>query len=179
MKKPISYLISIAVLIFTISSCDLIEDLLKIDFTTNFKEIPVTIDPSDAGVYTFVESNIVSDLADDISDNGGSIDDLRSVTLDSAYIEVASYDNGNLDAFSWGEVYIMAPPDYPDWVLVASVYDVPMGVRSIKFALAGEDISNMLEQDEYTIGMIGELDQNIEVTLNLLLKLRYEVVVGG
>lgn len=180
MKKSIYYLISVAIFaVVAISSCDLIDELLEIDFNTDFKEIHFTIEPSDADVYTFFESNIMSDLAEEISDNGGSIDNLRKVTLDSSYIEVEPFDNGNLDALAWGEVYIKAPPDYPELVLVASVYGIPEGVRSIRFAIAGEDVRNMLQQDQYTIIMKGELDKEVVIALNLILNLRYNVEVGG
>ena len=89
MKKSIYYLITVTILVIVVfSSCELIDDILEIDFNPDFKEIPVNIEPSDAGLYTFVDKEIMSDLADEISDNGGSIEDLRKVTLDSAYIEV-------------------------------------------------------------------------------------------
>jgi hypothetical protein len=175
MRKTIPFLISSLMLAGTMGSCDKVNDLLDISFTTDYVEATFTVNPSDAGEYTFTETVMQSDLQQEISDNGGSIGNLKEVTIEEATLEVVS-PGKNLDAFSWVEVYVSTPTIAE--AMVASIETIPDGQTSVALQLSEEDLKNLLEEDEYTVRVVGELDEPITESIDLKIKIKYDVVVG-
>ena len=68
MKKSTIYLTTLVLMIaFVLSSCDLVKDLLDINFDTSYKDIPFTVNPKNSGIYMFHKTYIQSDTTLNIS----------------------------------------------------------------------------------------------------------------
>jgi hypothetical protein len=160
----------------TMVSCGLVEDLLDVSFTTGYDEVSFTVNPSDAGEYLFTEEYLQSDLEQEIADEGGDINNLKEVTINEAILEVVTAGK-NLDPFDWVEVYISTPSI--DEVMVASAEVIANGQVSVELQIAGDDLKNILEEEEYTVRVVGELGESIDEAIDLLIKIKYDVVVGA
>jgi hypothetical protein len=63
MKRRFSYLMVTTILIAgSFISCNVFNDLLDINFETDYVDIAFTVNSFDSGEYTFVENVIQSDL---------------------------------------------------------------------------------------------------------------------
>lgn len=177
MKKTIIYVAMLALLIaIGLSSCDLVKDLLDINFETGWKAIPFTVNPKAAGVHTFHKTYNQSDLTQDIEDNGGDISNLNNVEVSEAEVEVLS-PGRTLDPFAWIEVYLRAPGD-TDSSLVASASVDNTGETLVSMDVETISLNNILAQDEYVVSIVGELDQNLEEAINMVVRLKYDVTVS-
>jgi hypothetical protein len=176
MKKSTFILTSLVLIVaFVLSSCDLVEDLLDINFETGWKHIPFTADPEEAGELTFHKTYIQSDLVDEIEDNGGNIDNLENVEVSEGRVAVISAGR-TLDPFDWIEVYLRAPGD-SDSTLIASGTDVNNGATLIDLVVETISLNDILAQDEYVVTILGELDQDLTESLDLEVQLKYDVTV--
>jgi hypothetical protein len=177
MKKSIFYLTTVVLMIVIgLSSCDLVKDLLDINFETGWKHIPFTVNPEKAGEITFHKTYIQSDLVEEIEDNGGSIDNLNNVEVSEGRVAVLS-SGRTFDPFAWIEVYLRAPGD-SDSSLVASATDVNNGATLIEMVVDPISLNDILAQDEYVVSIIGELDQDLNEAINLEVQLKYDVTVA-
>jgi len=177
MKRiSITGLIMAAMLAGTMVSCEQVEDLIDISFTTGYDEVSFTVNPTNAGEYLFTEEYIQSDLEQEIEDNGGNIDNLKEVTINEAILEVVSAGK-NLDPFDWVEVYISTPSIAE--VMVASAEVIASGQVSVELQIAGDDLKNILEEEEYTVRVVGELGESIDEAIDLVIKIKYNVTVGA
>lgn len=158
-----------------LSSCDLVQDLLDIEFTTGWKHIPFTVSPEKAGELTYHNTYIQSDLVQEIEDNGGSIDNLSNVEVSEGKVVVISAGR-TLDPFAWVEVYLRALSD-TDSSLVASATDVNNGATQIDLVIDPISLNDILAQDEYVVTILGELDQDLTEAIDLEVQLRYDVTV--
>lgn len=176
MKKTTLY-VTMLVLMTAIglSSCDLVKDLLDINFETGWKAIPFTVNPKAAGIHSFHKTYIQSDLKKDIEDNGGDISNLEDVEVSEGEIEVLSLGR-TLDPFAWIEVYLRAPSD-TDSSLVASASVDNTGETLVSMDVETVSLNNILAQDEYVVSIVGELDQNLEEAINMVVRLKYDVTV--
>jgi hypothetical protein len=160
--------------ILGLSSCELVKDLLDINFKTGYKEVPFTVNPDKAGDYKFVEKYIQSDLQKEIEDNGGNISNLKDVKVNKAELEVVSAGR-NLDEFEWVEVYV-STPNIPT-TLVASVETINNGETLIDLNVKPTSLNDILAEDQYTVTVIGGLDQDLKESIDLVVRLMYEVTV--
>jgi hypothetical protein len=177
MKKSIFYLTTLVLMAAAVlSSCDLVEDLLDINFETGWKHIPFTVDPENAGEITYHKTYIQSDLVEEIEDNGGNIDNLENVEVSEGRVAVLS-SGRSFDPFAWIEVYLRAPGD-TDSSLVASATDVNNGATLIEMVVDPISLNDILAQDEYVVTILGELDQDLTESLNLEVQLKYDVTVS-
>ena len=176
MKKSTIYLTALMLIVaFGIASCDLVKDLLDIEFTTGWKHIPFTVSPEKAGELTYHNTYFQSDLVQEIEDNGGTIDNLSNVEVSEARVAVLS-PGRSLDPFAWVEVYLRALGD-TDSSLVASGNDVNNGATQIEMVVDPISLNDILAQDEYVVTILGELDQNLETEIDLEVQLKYDVTV--
>jgi hypothetical protein len=171
MKKATFCFFTGMVFLCLMNSCD----LLDITFTTGNEELNFTVNPSDAGEYVFAESIMQTDLRQEIEDHGGSIDNLKNVTVNEAILTVLT-SGKNLDPFSWIEVYVSTPN--VNELMIASVYSIPSGSTTITLQLSDEELKVLVEEEEYTIRVIGELNEATPEAINFSLKLKYDVMVG-
>lgn len=177
MKKSTYYLSALVLIIAVIlSACDLVDDLLDINFETGWKFISFTVNPEEAGEITYHETYIQSDLVDEIEDNGGSINNLDNVEVSQARVAVIS-PGRTFDPFAWIEVYLRAPGD-TDSSLVASATDENDGATLIEMVVDPISLNDILAQDEYVITILGELDQDLTDPIDLELQLKYDVTVN-
>ncbi len=177
MKKPIIFLSSIAlIIVFGVSSCDLIDDLLNIEFTTGWKHVPFTVNARDAGDYTLDEERIKSDLEEEIIDNGGDLSNLENVIVDSAYVRVVS-PGRTLDAFESVEVYL-STIGAPTPVLVASGTVDNTGETLVGLDAVYISLNDILAEDSYTVIVEATLDQDLTEDIDLEVSMRYEVTVA-
>jgi hypothetical protein len=176
MKKSTIYLTTLVLMIaFVLSSCDLVKDLLDINFDTSYKDIPFTVNPKNSGIYMFHKTYIQSDLKKDIEDNGGDISNLQNVEVSKGQIEVVSAGK-TLDPFSWVKVYLRAPSD-KDSTLVASASVANTGETLVNMDVEPISLNDILEQEEYVVSIVGELDQDLQDAIDMVVRLMYEVTV--
>jgi len=177
MKRKLIYpLIVFAALVVSIASCELFDNLLDFSFTTGYEEIPFTVNPSDAGEYTFVEKLLQSDIEAEIEENGGDISNLKNVTIEEAILEIVT-PGQDLDPFEWVEVYV-STENLTD-ILVGSVHNINNGLLSVNLDLTDESLKEILMEEEYVVTVIGSLGEDLLVAVDLVVKLKYKVEVGS
>ena len=165
-----------AILAISMTSCEWFESMFDFSFTTGYEEIPFTVDPSNAGEYTFVEELMQSELEAEIEENGGDISNLKDVTIKEAVLEVLT-PGQNLDAFEWIEVYV-STQNHSD-ILVGSVQNISNGLLSVDLELTDESLKEILQEEEYIVTVIGSLGEDLLVEVDLVVKVKYEVEVGA
>jgi hypothetical protein len=74
------------------------------------------------------------------------------------------------------EVYISTPSIAE--VMVASAEVIASGQVSVELQIAGDDLKNILEEEEYTVRVVGELGESIDEAIDLVIKIKYNVTVG-
>jgi hypothetical protein len=174
-RSLLSLSFMIALLLGITVSCDLFDNVLDINFDTDYVEVTFTVNPSEAGPYTFTQEILQSDLQQQIEDNGGSIGNLKSVNIKEVVIEVASAGR-DLNAFDQFDVFMSAASI--DEIKVASVGTIPDGATSAALQIEQSDVKKFLNEDEYTVKISGELGEAITEPINLVAKIKYEVTVG-
>lgn len=177
MKKPIVFLASIALMTaFSVSSCDLLDDLLDIRFTTDWIHVTFEVTARDAGYHTLSEIRTESDLKQQISDNGGDISNLNNVVVDSAYISVVS-PGRTLDPFEEIEVYLFTPSN-PTLRLIASGAVGNTGETFQGLDVVTTSLTELLVEDFYFVHVKALLDQDLTEDIDLEVSLRYDVEVA-
>ncbi|MBN1598322.1 MAG: hypothetical protein JW894_08510 [Bacteroidales bacterium] len=170
--KSLLTLLSLATIIM-VTSCDLVEKLTDFSFESGYNVIPFTVYPSDAGIYTFVDTVLMSDLEELADENGGDIDNISEATISETLLEVT--DPGRtLDGFAWGEVY-MSTNEQPE-KLVAWGENFAVGATSVNLNVSQDDIKAMLKDDAYYIRCVGELSEDLLETIHLVIKFKYEAI---
>jgi hypothetical protein len=176
MKRSLLSLSFMIALILGIAvSCDLFDNVLDINFDTDYVDVTFTVNPSEAGPYTFTQEVIQSDLQQQIEDNGGSIGNLKDVNIKEIVIEVASAEK-NLNAFDQFDVFMSATAI--NEIKVASVGNIPDGATSAVLQIEQSDVKKFLNEEEYTIRISGELGEAITEPIDMVAKIKYEVTVG-
>jgi len=177
MKRNLLYpLVSFALTVVILASCELFGDLIDFSFTTGNEEIPFSVNPSSPGQYTFIEKIIQSDIESEIEENGGNITNLKDITIKEAKLEMLT-PGQNLDAFEWVEVYIKTQNH--DEILVGSVQNIGNGLLRIDFTLTEVSLEDILKEEEYTARVVGYLSEEVTTTLDLVVKIKYKVEVGS
>ena len=177
MKKSIIYLASIVLVVaFGVSSCDLIGDLLDINFTTGWKDVPFTVTERPAGDYILHEERTNSNLEQEITDNGGDLSNLENVVVDSAYVRVVS-PGRTFDAFEWVEVYL-STTSAPTPTLVASGTVGNTGETFVQLDVVAISLNDILAEDSYIVTVEAGLDSDLTEDIDLQVSMRYEVTVG-
>lgn len=156
-------------------SCDILNDLVDLTFTTHEKTIEFTVNPLEAGLYTFVEKILQSDIQAEIEENGGSIDNLRDITIKEAKLEMLT-PGQNLDAFESVRVYIES--ENHDEMLIGSVENINDGRLQVNLNVTEESLKEILEDEEYIVRVGGVLSDDVETILDLAVKIKYKVKVG-
>ena len=162
-------------LMISMSSCDILNDLVDLTFTTHEKTIDFTVNPTEAGPHTFVERILQSDIQAEIEENGGSMDNLRDITIKEAELEMVT-PGQNLDPFESVRVYIKSENHAE--VLVGSVENINDGQLQVNLNVTEESLMEILQDDEYTVRVEGVLSDDIVTILELVVKIKYEVKVG-
>jgi hypothetical protein len=163
----------IMLLLFT--GCDKVKNLLDVTFTTDRVEITFTVNPSAAGAFSSTQEVVQSDLNQQISDNGGSTGDLKSVELDTCSLLVVTPER-NLNPFQSLEVWVQATGEAEK--KIAWVENIPENVTSVVLSLSSDDIKSLLDKDQYTVTVKGVLDSALETAIDLKAVVKYNVVVG-
>lgn len=162
-------------ILFLLSSCEFLEDLVDIEFTTGYEELYITINPSEAGDYVFHETYIKSELEAKIKDHGGSIENLKEVKVNDITLEILS---GEPDFSAFDHVEVHVSTANHSNVLIGSAVNIVEDVISINLDASEEDLKSILEEDEYLVVVSGALDKEITESTELVLRIDYTVVVG-
>lgn len=133
------------------------------------------MNPLEAGLYTFVEKILQSDIQAEIEENGGSIDNLRDITIKEAKLEMLT-PGQNLDAFESVRVYIES--ENHDEMLIGSVENINDGRLQVNLNVTEESLKEILEDEEYIVRVGGVLSDDVETILDLAVKIKYKVKVG-
>lgn len=177
MKRTHKHLLfSLTLIIIIMVSCDLFNDLIDFSFVSDEVEIGFTVNPSEAGEYTFVEKIMQSDIEAEIQENGGQMVDLKNVTVEEARLEMLTTGE-NLDAFNRAEVFIKS--DSQPEIMIGSVENIGDGLLSVDFVITDASVLQFLEDEEYTVRVAGYLGEDILTTVDLAVYVRYKVEVGS
>jgi hypothetical protein len=163
------------IMLLLFSGCDKVKNLLDVTFTSDSTSVDFRVDSSAAGAFTSTQVVVQSDLNQQITDNGGSISELKSVEIQGCKIVVLSADR-NLNAFQSLEVYAEVTGQAEK--KLAWIDNVPENVTSVELSLSSDDIKSLIDQDQYTITVKGVLDNALAPSINLRAIVRYKVVVG-
>lgn len=158
-----------------LSSCELVKNLIDIEFDTGYSEISLTINPRDAGPIVFKEDYLKSELEQEIKDNGGDMSNLRNVKVNDVTLELVSGEP-DLNALDYVDVYIGTPA--LGNTLIGSAKNIAVNQVSVDLVVSGTDLKTILSETEYLVLINGALDQPIKDTTNLILKIKYSVIVG-
>ena len=177
MKRNLFYrIIGFSLIAILLTSCEWFNDLIDFSFTTGYKEIPFSVDPSSAGEYTFIEKVLKSDIEAEVEENGGDIGNLKDIKIEEARLEMLT-PSQNLDAFDKIEVFIKSA-NHPE-ILLASAENIANGLLMVNLTLTEESLKEFLEEDEYTIKVKGILSEDVTTKLDLVVKIKYKVEVGA
>jgi hypothetical protein len=171
MKKQLKTLIAATAFVAFSASCDL-TDIVDINFTSDQQSVDFTIAPASAGDYYEQVEVVTTDIKKQIEDNGGSIDNLKSIKVSDLSIEIVSGAT-NLDAFKSFELKITATGAADK--KLAWIDDVPLGVTSAAPSYITEDIKDYVGQDTYTIKLSGILRSAITNDVVLRTKAHFDV----
>jgi hypothetical protein len=176
MKRNCIYLGGILFIgLLLVTGCDKVKNLLDVTFTTSSTEVTFTVNPIAAGPFTSTQSIVQSDLNDQISSNGGSIDALKSVELNECTINVVTPDR-NLNPFQSIAVYAQVTGQSEQKIAWAD--SIPNGVTTVNLTLSSDDIKSLIDQSQYTVTVKGVLDGALETAIDLKAIVTYNVVVG-
>jgi len=173
MKKHVNALIGAALLIIFSTSCDLL-NLVDINFTTDESSVDFTIEPASAGSHYDEIEIVTTEIKQEIEDNGGKLDNLKSIKVSDLLIEIVS-GASNLDAFESFE--ILFESDGTAEKKIAWVDDVPLGVTQVIPDFIDENLKDYLGQDTYTITLSGVLRSETTTDIVLKVKAHYDVTL--
>jgi len=157
------------------TSCELIKDLVDIEFETGYTEITITINPREAGPIVFTEEYLQSELEKEIKDNGGDISNLKDVTVNEITLELVSGEP-DLNALDYVNLYIGTPS--LGNTLIGSVENIADNQVTVDLAVSEANLKKILSETEYLVLINGALDQDIEETTVIVVKINYSVVVS-
>jgi hypothetical protein len=173
MKKHLNTLFAAAAFVTFSASCDL-TDIVDINFTTDQQSVDFIIEPASAGNYFEQVEVVTTDIKNQIEDNGGSIDNLKSIKVSDLTVEVVS-GAANLDAFESFEINIVVTGAAEK--KMAWLDEVPLSVTSASPSYIDEDIKDYIGQDTYTITLSGILRSDITADVVLRTKAHFEVTL--
>jgi hypothetical protein len=173
MKRMIRTGIAILSLGIIATSCD-ITDLVDINFTTDSQSADFIIEPNTAGAHYEQVEVVLTDIKRQIEDNGGSIDNLKTVTISDLTVSLIS-GAVNLDAFEWFEITIEA--DGIAEKKIAWMENIPTGVTSIEPEHITDNLKDYIGADEYTIKLKGVLRTDITENVTLRVGAHYDVTL--
>lgn len=159
---------------FMFSSCEELLDF-GVNVETDYTYVDFVIEPAgNVGENVFSTSVIQSSLEDMLADTEVSRDEIRSVSIKEAVIELKNDDPAiTLDYFSSIEATIQV--DGLPEVVVAFADSIPRGARSIVCNVTNEELLGYLEEDAYILRAGGVSVKPITDTLLIQGKLKFSV----
>jgi hypothetical protein len=173
MKNVLKTSVSALVLMMFMNSCDIL-DLVDINFTTDAQSAEFVIEPAVSGTHCEEVEIILTDIKKQIEDNGGSIDNLKTVTISDLAISLVS-GASNLDAFESFELKIKA--DDLDEKKIAWKDAVPTGVTSVDPEYTNDNLKDYIGKDSYTITLTGVLRSDVTADITLEVTAHYDVTL--
>ncbi|MFW6326986.1 MAG: hypothetical protein ACOC2F_01600 [Bacteroidota bacterium] len=167
-------LITGIVLAFAVTSCEGLLDLgLEIDTDTTTVEF--TVLPTDVtGEQIFATSIVDSELDSTLAENDLTLDELTSVKLKEATIELLNEDETvNFDFFECLEATIEVD-GLPETV-IAVADSIPAGARKITCKVMPEELLPFLEHNQYTLRAKGVSTAPINDTLYIKGQLKFAI----
>lgn len=174
MKKFLHFSIIALALLGLSVSCELITDLVDIRFETKFSNIDFTIKPSAAGEHTFKDTVLQSDIKAEIEEHGGDIDQLDEIKIYEAILSIET-EGIKFDTFDWVEVYVSTAEI--EEIMVGSIKVSDGDLSSATLVLSDKDLKDIISAEEYYVRVVGFLNKDLAIPVEMLLKLKYQVVV--
>lgn len=180
MKTPKTIrIIIMALIIASFSGCEELMDQFGINFKSDYYAFNFTIDPEEAtiGDFKFKEKVYMSDLDSILDENDLDKDNLKSVELHELTLEIVNPNTDiNFDMVEHFELYILSG-SHPE-LLVAEVSSVPTGTRVLTFLILDKELKKYLDEDSYTIKLMGELNDIPAEIVEVEGKLRFKFTGG-
>ena len=79
------------------------------------------------------------------------------------------------DPFEWIQVFI-GTAEVPE-VLIGSVTLSANGLVEVTLDVTNEDLTDIMEADEYTVRVVGYLSEELTIPVDMRLRVKYHVVV--
>jgi hypothetical protein len=159
----------VAILLF--SGCDKLKDALEINFTTDEIDVTFTVNPTPAGEYSSTEEVVQSDLEQQITDNGGDVDKIKSIKIESCVLEVVTPDR-TFNEFQSAELHL-------DQTKVAWIDNIPENSTSEILNFSQDNLDSFLQNETYTAVAKGTLDQELTNAITIKAKIKYSVKVSA
>jgi hypothetical protein len=153
------------------SGCDKLKEALEISFTTNEIDATFTVNPTPAGEYTSTQEVIQSDLKQQIKDNGGDIDKIKSIKVEECILEVVTPDR-TFKEFKSADLYL-------NTTKIGWIDNIPENSTSEILSFSQDDLESFLEDDSYTAVAKGTLDQELTSAITIKAKIKYSVKVSA
>lgn len=156
------------------SSCEELMDF-GVNVDTDYTYVDFVVEPTDnIGENVFSTSVIKSSLESMLEDSEVSKDDVSSVSIKEAIIEMKNDDPAiTFDYFSRVEATIQV--DGLPEIVVAFVDSIPTGSRNIKCDVTNEELLGYLEGNEYMLRARGVSVMPVTDTLYIEGKLKFSV----
>ena len=174
MKRKLLVPVTVLLLLGITYSCEWFDDAIDITFQTDWVDVDFTVDPHDAGQYTLVEKVLQSDIEQEIKDNGGDIESLDEITPYEAILNINT-PGATFDTFNWIEVYVSTPETAEKLIGTATISAT--GLLEVKLSLEETDLVDIIGSEEYTLRIVGELNDVIANPIDMTLQIKYQVVV--
>ena len=153
-------------------SCDELLDQLNITFDLGPYNVDFVLEPETKGETVSDFDVVLVDLAKEVEDNGGKMDQLDLIKLTSANIKIIS-GVSNFNAFESFDVYIKTPTKSEK--KIAWKNSVPMDVTELVPDFTSDNLKDYLQESEFTIVLKGVLREDLTQQANLQAEISFDV----
>lgn len=168
-------IIFVVVGIFSLMSCEDFLNDLGVEVESNEVTVDFQVLPTDyIGDTTFASNLMESDFDAAIEEAGVSAEDVQSISLKEAVIEISNTDTTiTFDYFEFVEATISV--DGMEELVIASADSIPQGSRSIECSVSNSDLMDYVTAPEYTISARGKNSKAIDKELNIRGTLKFSI----
>ncbi len=160
--------------IFSLMSC---EDMLNLGVEVESDEVTVNFQvlPTDyIGDTTLATTAMQSDFDSALEEAGVTQEDVKSISLKEAVIEIVNEDTTlTFDFFE--SVSASIAVEGMDELVIATVDSIPQGARKLECNVSSSDLLDYVTVPEYTIIAKGKTVKEIEETLDIKGTLKFSI----
>lgn len=126
------------------------EDILEVKFSMDLAEATLKLSPqADAGTYQFDETQIVSNLEEEMDKHGASIDHVKSAKATEIRIEIVLPTGVTFEAVENAQIFVKTP-SMATPILLGEVNNNRAPVTILEVAPADVDLISLLKEETIT-----------------------------
>ena len=162
----------------TLLSCEKLDDLVEepiSSFSTGYYGMDFMVEATDViGGHIFAEEFIENDLNDVVTQLGFSEDQIESIELEEAKVNIAESENYS-DFNMLGAVELTVYTDSQGETKIAWLNPVPTNKSELSLDLTEEDVLPYFREDRFILTAQGQLTQRINENVKLHAKVKFRI----